>query len=310
MNQDIQIEFAPLQGYTDAIYRTAHNQIFGGIDHYYSPFIRKEHGEIRRKDFRDILPENNLGLNLIPQIIFKDADEFDFLVKEIKEIGYNRIDLNLGCPFPMQTKRGRGAAILANPATFASIVESINKHSDISFSLKMRIGMDNPTEFIALMPMINATNFNQITVHPRIAKQQYTGLVNLDSFGELLAMCNHKIVYNGDLNSLDDIKRITTMFPKISGIMIGRGLLSRPSLATEFKLGIELGETEIICKIAQMHNMIYDYYSQTLQGESQLLMKMKTFWEYLEPVIGKKSYKLIKKSININKYEQAIQQIK
>lgn len=310
MIQDIQIEFAPLQGYTDAIYRTLHNHIFGGIDRYYSPFIRIEHGEIRRKDLRDILPENNIGLNLIPQIIFKDKNEFDFLVEEIVKLGYNRIDLNLGCPFPLQTNRGRGAALLANPTAFASIIENIGKYHNISFSMKMRLGMNEPTEFVRLIPMINDATISQITIHPRVAKQQYNGMVDLNSFGEFLSKCKHKVVYNGDLNNIEDIDRITTMFPDISGIMIGRGLLSHPALAYEYRTKSLLSESETISKIVQMHNQIYNHYRQTLQGESQLLMKIKTFWEYLEPIIGKKAYKLIKKSVNINKYEQTIQQIR
>ena len=69
MNNLLPIHFAPLQGYTDAAYRQAHARIFGGIDTYYSPFVRVEHGEIRRKDARDIHPDNNRNIHLIPQLI-------------------------------------------------------------------------------------------------------------------------------------------------------------------------------------------------------------------------------------------------
>lgn len=102
MNENIlPIHFAPLQGYTDAVYRRAHARIFGGIETYYSPFVRMEHGEIRRKDARDIGPENNPGLHLIPQLIAPDTDKLEHIMSLFIEKGYREADINLGCPFPM-----------------------------------------------------------------------------------------------------------------------------------------------------------------------------------------------------------------
>ena len=132
------IEFAPLQGYTDAIYRTIHNKVFGGINCYYSPFIRLEKGEVRQKDIKDILPENNENINLVPQIIVNSNEEFLKLTESVCNLDYKRIDINMGCPFPLQTKKGRGAALLQNPKHLEDIVESINSINDIDFSMKMQ----------------------------------------------------------------------------------------------------------------------------------------------------------------------------
>ena len=48
------IHFAPLQGYTDSVYREAHTRVFGGVDTYYTPFVRIEKGGFRNKDLKDI----------------------------------------------------------------------------------------------------------------------------------------------------------------------------------------------------------------------------------------------------------------
>lgn len=303
------IEFAPLQGYTDAIYRTMHNKVFGGINCYYSPFIRLEKGEVRQKDIKDILPENNENINLVPQIIVNSNEEFLKLTESVSNLGYKRIDINMGCPFPLQTKKGRGAAILQNTKHLEDIVESINSINDIDFSIKMRLGMDSAEDAKGALEIINKAKLHHITIHPRIAKQQYKGEIDYQTFDYIYQNCLHPIIYNGDILSQEDIYNIINIYPKIEGIMIGRGLLAKPYLAMELNKTIRLSVSERLSMIMKLHDAIYDHYSSVMQGEHQLLLKMKTFWEYLDEEIGKKPYKAIKKSVNIKKYELAIRLI-
>ena len=303
------IEFAPLQGYTDAIYRTIHNKVFGGINSYYSPFIRLEKGEVRQKDIKDILPENNENINLVPQIIVNSNEEFLKLTESVCNLGYKRIDINMGCPFPLQTKKGRGAAILQNTKHLENIVESINSINDIDFSIKMRLGMDSAEDAKGALEIINKAKLHHITIHPRIAKQQYKGEIDYQTFDYIYQNCLHPIIYNGDILSQEDIYNIINIYPKIEGIMIGRGLLAKPYLAMELNKTIRLSVSERLSMIMKLHDAIYDHYSSVMQGEHQLLLKMKTFWEYLDEEIGKKPYKAIKKSVNIKKYELAIRLI-
>lgn len=303
------IEFAPLQGYTDAIYRTIHNMVFGGINSYYSPFIRLEKGEVRQKDIKDILPENNENINLVPQIIVNSNEEFLKLTESVCNLGYKRIDINMGCPFPLQTKKGRGAALLQNTNHLEDIVESINSINDIDFSIKMRLGMDSAEDAKGALEIINKAKLHHITIHPRIAKQQYKGEIDYKTFDYIYQNCLHPIIYNGDILSQEDIYNIINIYPKIEGIMIGRGLLAKPYLAMELNKTIRLSVSERLSMIMKLHDAIYDHYSSVMQGEHQLLLKMKTFWEYLDEEIGKKPYKAIKKSVNIKKYELAIRLI-
>ena len=303
------IEFAPLQGYTDAIYRTMHNKVFGGINSYYSPFIRLEKGEVRQKDIKDILPENNENINLVPQIIVNSNEEFLKLTESVCNLDYKRIDINMGCPFPLQTKKGRGAALLQNTNHLEDIVESINSINDIDFSIKMRLGMDSAEDAKGALEIINKAKLHHLTIHPRIAKQQYKGEIDYQTFDYIYQNCLHPIIYNGDILSQEDIYNIINIYPKIEGVMIGRGLLAKPYLAMELNKTIRLSVSERLSMIMKLHDAIYDHYSSVMQGEHQLLLKMKTFWEYLDEEIGKKPYKAIKKSVNIKKYELAIRLI-
>lgn len=303
------IEFAPLQGYTDAAYRYWHNRLIGGISCYYSPFIRIEKSDIRAKDLRDILPENNEGLNLVPQIIVNGKDELDFLSAKIRELGYSRIDINLGCPFPLQTKKGRGAALLSDPQKVQELMEAIKDNDDIHYSVKMRLGMSSAEEFYPLIDIINDAPLRHVALHPRVATQQYKGNVDMLSFERISDEITHPLIYNGDITNLGEINSIDSRYATLSAIMIGRGLLSDPCLSYEYVNNVQLSDKEKIAKILELHAHLLEHYSARLQGDSQLLVKMKTFWEYLEPMIGRKSAKLIKKSINMAKYDAAVASI-
>ena len=305
----INIEFAPLQGYTDAAYRYWHNKLIGGVSCYYSPFIRVEKSDIRAKDLRDILPENNEGLNFVPQIIVNGKEELDFLTSKIRDLGYKRIDVNLGCPFPLQTKKGRGSALLSSPDKIKEVMGAITANDDINYSVKMRLGMSNVEEFYPLIDIINSTSLHHVALHPRVASQQYKGNVDMLSFELIANEIRHPLIYNGDITNLDGINNIESQYSTLSAIMIGRGLLADPCIAYEYGQNIQLSSAQKLSKILDLHEHLFEHYSNRLQGDSQLLIKMKTFWEYLEPQIGRKSAKLIKKAINLTKYDIAVSSI-
>ncbi len=230
----LDIYFAPLQGYTDDVYRRIHYKFIGGVKNYYTPFVRVEVGGVRSKDLRDITPENNSNVPVVPQIIFNSRKEFDYLVDRVESVGYKEIDLNMGCPFPLQARHGRGCGILAYPDIVSEIIEGIKEHKDILFSVKMRLGWDNPNECEKIIELLNNVKLRHITLHPRTGIQQYKGTVDHDAFSKIYRQSSNPIIYNGDIRTLDEIKNIENRFPDIKGVMIGRGLLGTPSLAVEY----------------------------------------------------------------------------
>ncbi len=301
---------APLQGHTDAAWRHFHSEIYGGIDTYFTPFLRVERGEVRPRDIKGITSSLNGNHNLIPQIIFRDAAEFEMLVDAVKEAGYDKVDLNLGCPFPPQVKHGRGAALIMAPETLKVIHETMTaKYPDTCFSAKMRLGVDDSGEWKSVVNEINDMPLTHLTIHPRIAAQQYGGELDMAQFGELLKASAHPVIYNGDILTIEGIESIGKGYRTLAGIMIGRGLLARPSLAAEWREGKEWVAAMRIDKMLQFHNSLFEYYSENLCGDAQILAKIKPFWEYLEAEIGHKPAKAIKKATSVNKYLSAINSI-
>ncbi|MEG1334278.1 MAG: tRNA-dihydrouridine synthase family protein [Bacteroides sp.] len=301
------LHFAPLQGYTEAPYRDAHASVFGGIDTYYTPFVRIERGEFRRKDTRDIEPENNHVAHLVPQLIASDVEKAKTILALFIEKGYREVSINLGCPFPILAKRHNGSGMLPYPEEVKALLAIVEQHPEIRFSVKMRLGWENSEECLALAPLLNELPLEHIALHARLGKQQYKGEVDLDAFAAFADVCQKPLIYNGDLLTVEDIQQIEKRFPQLAGIMIGRGLLANPALAMEYKTGVSLSPEELREKLRTLHAAVYARYEEQLQGgDEQLLHKIKPFWDYLEPALDRKVWKAIHKSGSLNKYQAAV----
>lgn len=308
MQNTLPIHFAPLQGYTEAIYRQAHARIFGGVKSYYTPFVRVERGEIRRKDIRELEPENNRGVQLIPQLIAPNVDKMEQILALFIEKGYMDVDINLGCPFPILAKRHNGSGMLPYPEEVRSLLSTaIKNYPELHVSVKMRLGWEKPDECMALLPILNELPLAHIIMHPRVGKQQYKGEVDLDAFEPFYKECRHPLIYNGDLLTVEEIQATTQRFPDLAGLMIGRGLLANPALALEYQQGHPLDEKEAMEKLRQFHADVFAQYGNLLEGgDKQLLTKMKTFWEYLLPDGDRKAKKTIHKANKLEAYQTAV----
>ena len=295
------IHFAPLQGFTESAYRLAHSKFAPGIHTYYSPFLRLEKGDIRTKDLRDLQTEH--PYHLVPQIIVRDVEEFNLLTKAVTELGFKEIDINMGCPYPMQTKSGRGSGILPHPEKVREILDAISA-SNIQFSIKMRLGLTSPEECLQLLPLLNEAPLAHITLHPRIGIQQYKGALDFETFDKFYSECKHLLIFNGDIADIKDIQYIETRYPKLAGIMIGRGLLANPVLAAQYA-GLPCGTaTETLLKI---HADIAADYARRLQGNAQILDKIRPFWTYAD--LPKKIRKKIEKSRTLEEYLEAVNEL-
>ena len=303
------VAFAPLQGYTDAVYRRAHWECAGGVDEYYTPFVRIEKGEVRKKDLRDTDPAADEGVPTVPQVIARDGDEFARLCDALQKQGWRRIDLNMGCPFPMQVKSGRGSGLLQHPEHVEEILREMQKRPEVIFSVKMRLGQECEEEGLRVMPIINEMPLLHVTLHPRLGKQQYKGVADREAFMRFMEVFRHPMVYNGDvggvesgkwhpegeLNTLEKKENAVKKGERLKGVMIGRGLLTQPWM---------LSDKEPLEVIRNMHAIIYRHATEHLCGDSQILSRLHAFWEYLD--IDHKAKKAIMKATTLPRYREAV----
>ena len=279
------LHFAPLQGYTDDVYRRLHHRLVGGIAAYYTPFVRWEHGGVRSKDLRDIAPEHNEGVPVVPQVIAADADELARLVDVIAPLGYRRIDLNMGCPFPLQARHGRGSGLLPLPERAAAIFERMRTYPELAFSVKLRLGWDDAAQLDRLAPLVAAAPLVSVTLHPRLGVAGYKGTADRAAFARFAAVCPHPLLYNGDLLTPTDVEALVTAQPTVAGVMIGRGLLHR------------------------LHDGLHEAYARIVPGDEALHRKLRPFWDYAETTIGRKAFKKVQKAGNLRNYLRAVDEI-
>lgn len=308
----VKIYSSPLQGYTDFRFRNTFHSYFGGVDYYMAPYIRLNgKKEIKPANKRDLLPVNNDSLDLIPQIITKDADEFILVAKYVQGLGYNELNWNLGCPYPMVAKRGMGSGLLVDMDTIDKVLRQVYSESDIKISVKMRLGYERTDEFFQVLPILDKYPLENISIHPRIGKQLYKGRVYLDEFSRCMKLSNHTLIYNGDITSVQRFREMKDRFPGIEKWMIGRGLIADPFLPTMIKSDTIDYPKNRIEVFRQFHDTLLASYMEALSGSKHVLQKMYYFWEYFIrsfPNSGK-GLKMIKKAQNIDSYKKHVSSI-
>jgi len=303
---------SPLQGLTDFRFRNAFNKYFGGIDTFYAPSMRlNKKLEIKPAYERDILPVNNTDLEVIPQIITNNADEFIFAAKYVQKLGYKELNWNLGCPYPMVAKHGMGSGLINYPEKINSILNKVHAESDIIMSMKMRLGYETGDEILDVLPILNKYPIKNIAIHARIGKQLYKEKVDLDSFQKCVDNTDHKVYYNGDITSVSVFNEIKNRFPMIDHFMIGRGMITDPFLPNMIKNNTNEYPENKIEIFSQFHEMLFNDYAETLSGPSHIIMKMLHFWEYFATLFpdSRKGLKKIKKAKSINAYKDAVRKL-
>lgn len=303
---------SPLQGFTDFRFRNAFHKHFGGIDTFYSPYIKLNGKLVIKGSYeRDILPENNTTLEVIPQIITNDVEEFLFVANYVQQLGYKELNWNLGCPYPMVAKCGMGSGLIKNTDQIEHILKRVHNETDIIVSMKMRMGYENPTEILDVFPILEQYPIKNIAIHARIGKQLYKGGVDLDSFQKCLDTSKQKLYYNGDITSVAKFKELQERFPSIDHWMIGRGLIAYPFLPSMIKNNTTEYPKNRFEIFEAFHDEIYREYDAYLQGPTPIRMKMLGFWEYFSTSFSnpQKTYKKIKKAGNSKNYEAAVKEI-
>ena len=286
---------APLEGITGHIYRTTYAKYFGGIDKYFSPFISPNQKKIcRTREKKDILPENNAGLYLVPQIMTNQAEMFLQTVEYLQQFGYNEVNLNLGCPAATVVSRKKGSGFLTEPKKLESFLKEIYEGTNVKISIKSRIGYESAEEFPILLSIFNQFPISELIVHPRTREDFYQNTPDM-------------LCYNGDIFNKEDYNHLMAQYPSLSSVMLGRGILQNPAVIASIK-GEKLPKKETIKEFV---TELCERYQSELYGERPVLFKMKELWHYLIQSFDadEKIAKKIKKAQRISEYEITVKEL-
>ena len=272
----MQYYFAPLEGLTDRIYRKLHHQFFPGLDRYYIPFLSPtSHRALTPKESKDLPAASSLGYYAIPQLLTKNADDFIWMAKQCADLGYPEVNLNLGCPSGTVTAKGKGSGMLRDLAALDCFLHDIYRQAPLPISIKTRIGFQSPEEFPALIEIFNRYPIAQLTVHPRVRASFYKGDADLNAFSQAVTASKAPLCYNGDLSSVADIARISSQFPSVNAVMLGRGLIGNP--------GMLQPDGTSSSTLERFHDTLFASYIESFGGARNAMFRMKEHWSYMLP---------------------------
>lgn len=296
---------APLEGITGFTYRNSYNKTFNNIDKYFTPFIVPNTSKsLKTRELRDILPENNKNINVVPQILTNDSEGFINTSRKLQELGYNEINLNLGCPSGTVVSKNRGSGFLAKLEELDIFLDEIFKMDDIKISVKTRIGKDSPDEFYNIIKVYNKYPIHELIIHPRTRQDFYGNKPNLEVFKDALALSTNPVCYNGDIFTAEDYTKIEKAFPELNTVMLGRGILANPGLLGLIKDNIQLDKK----LLKAFHDELLDNYMELYKDKNIAMLRMKELWSYMLYIFSdnKKYGKKIKKSQDLNDYKSAV----
>ncbi|MBR1598432.1 MAG: tRNA-dihydrouridine synthase family protein [Lachnospiraceae bacterium] len=329
----MKIYLAPMEGITTYIYRNAYHKYYGGIDTYYTPFVANR--TLKSRELRDVLPENNTALPLVPQILTNKTDVFLEIIEQLKDMGYNEVNFNLGCPSGTVVAKGRGAGFLDDPTELEKFLDIIYDKSPLPISIKTRLGIESLYEWEDLLKMYAKFPIKELIVHARTLSQQYGGTPHMEAFKMAQDMLSCPLCYNGDITDTDTYGKLLKECPDTTAVMIGRGAIADPELPVILKhsnfnfnqfctSSTDNNEKIFNNNISEWRNNFMDYskflsfhdeiltgYRDYMSGEQPVLYKMKELWTLWSQHrnVDKKILKKIRKAQSISAYQSIVKQI-
>lgn len=296
-----------MEGITGHVFRRVHAECFGALDTYYTPFlppprVGKHFGG---KAAREVDPANNEGLNVVPQLMSKNADEFVWAARVLAEMGYREVNLNLGCPSGTVVSKGKGSGFLCHLDELEAFLADVCERSPLPVSVKTRLGLVDNAEYERVLDLYCHMPLAELIVHPRVQKDGYRGRPRWEPYGETLVRAPFPVAYNGDIFSTADMDALVAAYPATRHVMLGRGLLANPALGRMISGGAAATREEL----KGFHDKLYGAYKDEMGGNA--VFRMKEWWSYARCSFADPAavHKLVRKTRKVEEYEAAVERV-
>lgn len=288
--------YAPLEGITDATFRALHHKYFPGVDKYFMPFISPTiHRCLTNREARELPKADSVPFTAVPQLLGKNVEDMLWAIDVCRDLGYDEVNINLGCPSGTVVSKGKGSGMLSDIYALDEFLDAIYAKAALPVSLKTRIGVNDSENWKKLLEIYRDYPVKELTVHPRIRKAFYKGDCDMEAFAQSVENSPFPVCYNGNINSLADAEAIAAQFPTVESIMIGRGLVANPGMLS--------GGTDRDTLKAFL-NELSDTYCTVFESKRNAIYRMKDNWHYLISLFegSDKLWKEMRKSTDYDRF--------
>lgn len=304
-------DFAPMEGITDDLFRRLHHKYFPGVDRYYTPFLSPGlSGHIlSKKEISQVLPENNQGLTLIPQLLTRQSEAFLGAAQILADLGYREVNLNLGCPSGTVAAKGKGSGFLS-PALRPELerfLEEVFSRCPLGISIKTRLGKEDPEDFMALLELYDRFPLTELIVHPRVQRDFYRAPARMEWFRYAQEHSRAPVVLSGGVATKADLKQLCVQEPAPEAVMLGRGLVADPALVQKCRgqSAPDKATYQAFCE------ELFDETAARLGNPRGTMFRMKELWSYFILLFdGRDKYqKALRKTTSLTEYQAVVARI-
>lgn len=297
------LSLAPMEGVTGHVFRRAHAECFGALDRYYTPFLTPPRvgKPFTNKALREVDPASNEGLNVVPQLLTRNADEFVWAARLLADMGYAEVNLNLGCPSGTVVSKGKGSGFLRDLDGLEAFLADVCERSPLPVSVKTRLGLAGDAEYERILALYCRLPLAELIVHPRVQRDGYEGMPRREAYGKTLEAAPFPVAYNGNIFSAADMDGLLAAYPQTRHVMLGRGVLMNPALPRELRGGASL----TIPELKRFHDELYAAYVAEMGGNA--VFRMKEWWSYAKHSFAEPMavWRAVRKAKKADGYESA-----
>ena len=305
--ETVLLSMAPMEGLTVRTFRRVHAECFGRLDRYYTPFLAPAHvGQaFTKKALRELEPQDDSDLDLVPQLLTNKADEFVWSVQLLAGMGYTEVNLNLGCPSRTVVGKGRGYGFLRHLDELEAFLDTVCDQSPLPVSVKTRVGMEIDEEYGRILELYCQYPLTELIVHPRVQKDFYKGTPRQELYGMTLKKASFPVAYNGDVFGADDLEVLRTSYPATRHVMLGRGIMTNPALARMIRGGAPLTAGEL----RAFHDRLFEAYESEVGGNA--VARMKEWWGYAQYAFADSLavHRVMRKARHVGDYRSAADKV-
>lgn len=238
------IILAPMAGYTDSPFRQLVKEIAPPVI-CITELISADGLSYGSKKTIDMLKFKEIERPHILQLFGKRLEHFKEAVRIAEDMGFDGVDINMGCPAKKVIGSMHGSALIKTPELAFEIVETCANNTKLPISVKTRLGWEDDSTLIDFTKGLENAGAQMITIHGRTTKQAFTGKADWDPIYKIKENLSIPVTGNGDIMSGEDAVQ---KLKNLDGVMVGRSTFGNPWIMGEVCVSLGILDKKDVVK--------------------------------------------------------------